>query len=70
MVVTNAAYASRANLKAIQARQWFFVVAFPATWKLANSQHLRDILTHLPIHHYRQVCVPLVVLSSMSRMTT
>jgi hypothetical protein len=55
IVVADAAYASRANLKAIQARGWFFVIAFPRTWKLANGQHLRDIVTHLPIHHYRHV---------------
>jgi Transposase DDE domain len=61
IVVADAAYASRKNLKAIQARGWFFVIAFPRTWKLANGQHLRDIVTHLPIHHYRQVRVsPLI----------
>jgi hypothetical protein len=58
IVVADAAYASRKNLKAIQARGWFFVIAFPGTWKLANGQYLRDIVTHLPIHHYRQVRVP------------
>jgi Transposase DDE domain len=58
IVVADAAYASRKNLKAIQARGWFFVIAFPRTWKLANGQYLRDIVTHLPIHHYRQVRVP------------
>jgi len=30
-----AAYASRQNLQAIQARRWFFVLAFPRTWKFA-----------------------------------
>ena len=60
IVVADTAYASRANLKAIQARGWFFVIAFPRTWKLANGQHLRDIVTHLPLLHYRQVRVPLL----------
>lgn len=61
IVVADAAYASRKNLKAIQARGWFFVIAFPRTWKLANGQYLRDIVTHLPIHHYHRVRVsPLV----------
>ena len=54
-MVADAAYALRKNLKAIQRWGWFFVIAFPRTWKLANGQHLRDIVTHLPIHHYRQV---------------
>jgi hypothetical protein len=61
VVVADAAYPSRANLQAIQARGWFFVIAFPRTWELANGQHLRDLVTHLPIHHYRQVRVSLVV---------
>jgi hypothetical protein len=60
VVVADAAYPSRANLQALQARGWFFVIAFPRTWKLANGQYLRDIVTHLPIHYYRQVRVPLV----------
>jgi Transposase DDE domain len=48
IMVADAAYASRENLKAIQARGWFFVIAFPRTWKLANGQHLRDIVTPAP----------------------
>jgi hypothetical protein len=61
VVVADAAYPSRATLQAIQARHWFFVIAFPRTWKLANGQPLRDLVTHLPIHPYRQVRVPVVV---------
>jgi Transposase DDE domain len=68
VVVADAAYPSRANLQAIQARHWFFVIAFPRTWKLANGQHLRDLVTHLPLHHYRQVRVPLLAASSRRRV--
>ncbi len=68
VVVADAAYPSRANLQAIQARGWYFVIAFPRTWKLANGQHLRDLVTHLPIHHYRQVRVPLVVPAAHRRV--
>jgi hypothetical protein len=68
VVVADAAYPSRANLQAIQARGWFFVMAFPRTWKLTNGQYLRDLVTHLPIHHYRQVRVPLVVPSTRRRV--
>src|ERR687894_2118280 len=68
IVVADAAYASRKNLKAIQARGWFFVIAFPRTWKLANGQYLRDVVTHLPIYHYRQVRVPLVVPTARRRV--
>lgn len=67
-VVADAAYPSRANLQAIQVRGWFFVIAFPRTWKLANGQYLRDIVTHLPIHHYHQVRVPLVVPNTRRRV--
>lgn len=68
VVVADAAYPSRANLQAIQARGWFFVIAFPRTWKLANGQHLRDIATHLPISHYRRVSLPLLVASPRRRV--
>jgi Transposase DDE domain len=68
VVVADAAYPSRANLQAIQARHWFFVIAFPRTWKLTNGQHLRDVVTHLPIHHYRKVCLPLLVPSARRRV--
>jgi hypothetical protein len=68
VVVADAAYPSRANLQAIQARQWYFVIAFPRTWKLAHGQYLRDIVTHLPVHYYRQIRVPLVVPSARRRV--
>jgi Transposase DDE domain len=67
-VVADAAYPSRANLQAIQARGWFFVIAFPRTWKLANGQHLRDLVTHLPVHHYCQIRVPLVASTTRRRV--
>ena len=68
VVVADAAYPSRANLQAIHARGWFFVIAFPRTWKLANGQHLRDVVTHLPIHLYRQVRVSLVAPTARRRV--
>lgn len=68
VVVADAAYPSRANLQAIQARHWFFVLAFPRTWKLTNGQHLRDVVTHLPLHHYRKVCLPLLVPGARRRV--
>jgi len=49
VVVAAAAYPSRANRHAIQARGWFFVIAFPRTGKLANDQHLREVVTPLPL---------------------
>jgi hypothetical protein len=60
IVVADAACASRANLQAIQARQWCFVLAFPQTWKFADGHSLRDLVAHLPHADYRQVRLPLV----------
>ena len=68
VVIAAAAYPSRANQHAIQARGWCFVIAFPRTWKLANGQYLRDVVTHLPIPHYRQIRVPLVVPTARRRI--
>jgi hypothetical protein len=68
VVVADAASPSRANLWAIQARQWCFVIAFPRIWKLANGPYLREIVTHLPIPHDRQVRVPVVVPSARRRV--
>jgi Transposase DDE domain len=60
IVVADAAYASRQNLQAIQARQWCFVLAFPRTWKFADGHSLRDLVAHLPHAHYRKVRLPLI----------
>jgi DDE superfamily endonuclease len=68
VVVADAAYPSRAHLQAIQARGWFFVIAFPRTWKLANGHYLRDIVTHLPIHHYQRRCQLVVDPRCMARL--
>src|SRR5262245_13933944 len=68
VVVADAAYPSRANLQAIEARHCFFVLACAPTCKWPNGQYLRDIVTHLPIHHYRKVCLPLLVPSARRRV--
>jgi DDE family transposase len=60
IVVADAAYASRENLQAIQARHWWFVIAFPRTWKFADGHSLRDLAAHLPHVYYRKVRLPLV----------
>jgi hypothetical protein len=60
IVVADAAYASRANLQAIQARHWCFVLAFPRTWKFADGHSLRELVAHLPRAYYRKVRLPLI----------
>ena len=68
IVVADAAYAARENLRAIQARRWFFVLAFPRTWKFADGHSLRDLLTHLPRAAYRKVRTPLIGAPTRSRV--
>jgi Transposase DDE domain len=58
IVAADAAYASRENLQAMQARQWCFVLACPPTWKFTDGHSLRDLVRHLPRAAYRQVRVP------------
>lgn len=67
VVVADAAYPSRAERQAIQARGWFFVLACPRTWELAHGQQLRDVVPHVPIHSYRPGRVPLVVPTARRR---
>ena len=60
IVVADAAYASKANFKAIKKRRWFFVMACARTWKFADGQALRNLVNHLPRYRYRRtwVCSP------------
>jgi hypothetical protein len=60
IVVADAAYASRENLRAIQARHWWFVIAFPRSWKFTDGHSLRDLVAHLPHVYYRKVRLPLI----------
>jgi hypothetical protein len=59
VVVADAAFASKANLQLIQRRGYFFAIAFARTWRFANGQSLKDLVTHLPKKHYRRCWVPL-----------
>jgi Transposase DDE domain len=59
VVVADAAFASKANVRLIQQRGFFFVLAFAWTWGLDNRHSLKDLVTHLPKYHYRRCRVPL-----------
>jgi DDE family transposase len=59
VVVADAAFASKANLKLIQRRGYFFVLAFARTWRFENGHALKDLVTHLPKKRYRRCWVPL-----------
>jgi hypothetical protein len=59
VVVADAAFASKANVKLIQRRGYYFVIAFARTWRFENGRTMKDLVTHLPKHYYRRCWVPL-----------
>lgn len=59
VVVADATFASKANLKLILRRGYFVVIAFARMWRFANGQTLKDLITHLPKKHDRRCSVPL-----------
>jgi DDE family transposase len=48
IVVADAGFASKDNLRLIIRKQWYFVFAISRTWKLADGTHLRDLANHCP----------------------
>ena len=59
VIVADAAFASKATIKLIRQRGYFFVLAFARTWCFENGQPLKDLVTHLPKKHYHRCWVPL-----------
>ena len=59
VVVADAAFASKGNVKLIQRRGYFFVIAFARTWRFENGRTMKDLVPHLPKPHYRRCWVPL-----------
>jgi hypothetical protein len=59
VVVADAAFASKANIKLIRHRGYSFVIACVRTWRFENGQTLKELVTHLPKKHYRRCWVPL-----------
>jgi Transposase DDE domain len=55
VVVADAGFASKPNLRLIQRLEWRFVFAFARTWKLEDGTHLRDLATYLPKSQYRRI---------------
>ena len=55
IVVADAGFASKDNLRAVQRRGWFYVFCLPRTWKLADGTHLRDLARYLPKGRYHRV---------------
>jgi len=55
VVLADAGFASRPNLRLIQRLEWSFVFAFARTWKLEDGTHLRDLVTYLPKLRSRRI---------------
>lgn len=55
VVLADAGFASKDNLRLIQRKKYKFVFALPRTWKFADGTHLRDLARHLPKSCYHRV---------------
>jgi Transposase DDE domain len=55
VVVCDAGFASRPNLRLIQRKGYNYVFALPRTWKLGDGTHLSNLARHLPKTRYRRV---------------
>jgi hypothetical protein len=60
VVTADAAYTSRANLALIQTLGHWYVMALPRTWKFADGQAVKALVTHLPRGKYTQIRIPTV----------
>jgi hypothetical protein len=65
IVLGDAAYGSKANINLIKKlektdrlRHWAFVFAISRTWKTIDDKAVKDLVTHLPRHHYKRTWVP------------
>jgi hypothetical protein len=65
IVVGDAAFAAKNNMKLIQARdkadsqrRWGFVFAVARTWNMADGKSLRNLVKHTPHSCYRQTWIP------------
>jgi DDE family transposase len=55
VVLADAGFASKANLRLIQRRGYKFVFSLPRSWKFLDGTHLRDLARHLPKSLYHRV---------------
>jgi len=65
IVVGDAAFAAKDNMKLIQARdhadphsRWGFVFAIARTWNMADGKSLKNLVRHTPRSCYRQTWIP------------
>jgi hypothetical protein len=55
VVLADAGFASKQNLRLIQSKGYKFVFALPRSWKFLDGTHLRDLARHLPRSLYHRV---------------
>lgn len=55
VVIADAGFASRANLRMVIRLGWKFAFALARTWKLEDGTHLKNLATHLPRSRYRKM---------------
>jgi hypothetical protein len=55
VVLADAGFASKDNLRLIQRKKYKFVFALPRTWKFEDGTHLRDLAKHLPKSRYHRM---------------
>jgi Transposase DDE domain len=55
VVVADAGFASKANLRLIERKAYHYVFALPRTWRLADGTHLRNLARHLPKSRYHRL---------------
>ena len=60
IVVADAAYASRANMRLIQSLNYWYVFAIARSWKFEDGKSLKALVTHLPRWHYQRIRLPTV----------
>lgn len=60
IVVADAAYASRANMRLIQDLHYWYVFAIARTWKFSDGKSLKALVTHLPRWYYQRIRLPAV----------
>lgn len=55
VVIADAGFASKDNLRLIQGLGWRYVFGLARTWKLDDGTHLKDLANHLPRKRYHRV---------------
>jgi hypothetical protein len=55
IVEADSGFASNQNIKAIEKKEYYYVLAIPRTRKFADGKYVRDLVNHLPKNQYHRV---------------